>query len=174
MASIPREDNGLEILGVPAGSDDYVSNAASTKVLKAVEFCERVAATVDDPQIAVALLSMCTGACSVTHLMKCVPPRLIGPALNLLDGAMLVAFERSLGISIPTEKLDRVFLPLSMAGFGLRRSFYLCHAAYLTAKLNFCFNGAPVLQLPDGFWQQAFSDLRWTISGFQPTPISAR
>ena len=67
------------------------------------------------------------------------------------------------------EEVDQVFLPLSMSGFGLRRSFHLCHAAYLTAKLNFCFNGAPVLQLPDGFWQQAFSDLRSTISGFQPT-----
>ena len=44
------------------------------KVLNAVEFCERVAATIDDPQIAVALLSICTGACPVAHLMKVVHP----------------------------------------------------------------------------------------------------
>ena len=45
----------------------------------------------EGPQITVALLSMCTGACRVTHLMKVVPPQLIAPALNGLDGAMLTA-----------------------------------------------------------------------------------
>ena len=51
--------------------------ASGNKVIKAVEFCERVAATLDHPQIAVALLAMCTGACRDTHLMKLLPPHLI-------------------------------------------------------------------------------------------------
>ena len=50
----------LEILGAPIGSDEFVSTLASSKIMKAIEFCERVAATVDDPQIAVA---MCTITC---------------------------------------------------------------------------------------------------------------
>ena len=44
------------------------------------------------------------------------------PALNTLDGAMFVAFERAVGVPVPTEKLDRVFLLLRMSSFGLRRS----------------------------------------------------
>ena len=80
---------------------------------------------------------------------------------------MLVAFERAVGVSVPTEKLDRVFLPLRMSGFGLRRSLHLCYPAYLTAKMNFRFNGAALLQLPDGFWQQALTDLPSVITSFQ-------
>ena len=94
-----------------------------------MEFCERVAATVADQQTTAVLLSLCTRASRVTHLMKTVTPRMIVPALNLLDRALLVAFERSVGVSIPTEKLDRVFLPLRMSGHGLRRSLHLCYPA---------------------------------------------
>ena len=83
--------------------------------------------------------------------MKTVPPHLIAPALNLLDGAILVAFERSVDVSISTEKLHRVFLPLRMSGFGLRRSLALCFPAHLTSDLIFRFNGTALLQLPDGF-----------------------
>ena len=167
LSALPRETDGLEVLGAPIGSDEFVAAEAGSKILKAVEFCERVAATVDDPQVSVALLSMCTGACRVRHLMKTVPSHLIAPALNLLDGAMLIAFERSVGVSVPTEKLDRVFLPLRMSGFGLRRSLHLCFPAYLTAKMNFRFNGATLLQLPDGFWQKVLADLHAVICAFQ-------
>ena len=59
LSSLPRESNGLEILGAPVGCDKFVAGDATSKVLKAVKFCERVAATIDDPQIAVALLSLC-------------------------------------------------------------------------------------------------------------------
>ena len=111
---------------------------ASNKALQAVEFCVWVAATVDDPQIAVALLSMCNavtnGARRVTHLMKTLPPQLIAPALNLLVGAVLVAFERADGVSVPTGKLD-VFLLLSMSGFGLRHCLHLSYPANLTSKM---------------------------------------
>ena len=169
LSTLPRETDGLEILGAPIGSDEFVTAVAGSKIMKAVEFCKRVAATVNDPQVSVALLSMCTGACRVTHLMKTVPPPLIAPALNLLDGAMLIAFERSVGVSVPTEKLDRVFLPLRMSGFGLRRSLHLCFPAYLTAKMNFRFNGATLLQLPDGFWQKVLADLHAVICAFQAT-----
>ena len=61
LLSLPREVSGLESLGAPNGSDDFLAAAAGNKVIKAVEFCERVAATLDHPQIAVALLAMCTG-----------------------------------------------------------------------------------------------------------------
>ena len=49
LSTIPHDANGLEILGAPVGSDEFVAGVASSKVMKAVEFCERVAATVDDP-----------------------------------------------------------------------------------------------------------------------------
>ena len=82
---------------------------------------------------------------------------------------MLVAFERSVDVSISTEKLHRVFLPLRISGFGLRRSLPLCCPAYLTSKLNFRFNGAALLQLPDGFWQQALSGVSAVIGAYQST-----
>ena len=169
LSTIPRDENGLEVLGVPVGSEEFVAALASSKVLKAVEFCERVAATIDDPQIAVALLSMCTGACRVAHLMKLVPPKLIAPALNVLGGAMLVAFERAVGVSLPFEKLDRVFLPLAMSGFGLRRSLQLSIPSYLTSKMRFRFFGAALLQLPDGLWKHVLSDMPAVVSAFQAT-----
>ena len=101
--------------------------------------------------------------------MKVVLPQLIAPAFNGLDGAMLAASERSVGVSVPDDKLDRVFLPLRMSGFGLRRSLHLCYPAYLTAKMNLRFNGAALLQLPDGFWQKALADLSAVIGAFQAT-----
>ena len=56
-----------------------------------------------------------------------------------------------------------------MSGFGLRRSLHLCYPAYLTVKMNFRFNGAALLQLPDDFWQQALADLPAVIGAFQAT-----
>ena len=84
------------------------------------------------------LLAMCNGACRVQHLMKIVPSQVIAPALSLLDGALLVVFERSVGVAVPTEKLDRVLLPLRMSGFGLRHSLQLCYPAYLTCFGGYC------------------------------------
>ena len=83
-------------------------------------------ATIDDPQIAVALLSMCTGACRVTHLMKVVPPQLTVPALNLLDGAMFVAFERSVGISVSYRKTRPCAFPLG----NVWLAFSVCSCAF--------------------------------------------
>ena len=70
--------------------------------------------------------------------MKIVPSQVIAPALSLLDGALLVVFERSVGVAVPTEKLDRVLLPLRMSGFGLRHSLQLCYPAYLTCFGGYC------------------------------------
>ena len=89
LSSLPREDIGFEIPAAPVGYAEFVAAAATySKVVKAVELCECVAAIVNDPQIAVALLSVCTGACRVTHLMKTVPPLLIARALSLLSASL--------------------------------------------------------------------------------------
>ena len=61
LSSLPREDIRFEIPAAPVGYDEFVAAATYSKVVKAVEFCECVAAIANDPQIAVALLSVCTG-----------------------------------------------------------------------------------------------------------------
>ena len=50
LITLSREVQGLEILGAPVGSDEFVAAAASSKIIKAVEFGGRVAAVAADPR----------------------------------------------------------------------------------------------------------------------------
>ena len=76
---------------------------------------------------------------------------------------MLAAFERSVGVSISTDKLVRVFLPLSDAASK--------YAIYLTPIMNFRFKGAALLQLPDGLWKHAQTDVPTTVAAFQSAAL---
>ena len=84
LSQIPCESTGLEVLGSPIGTAEYLCASLKSKFVTALEFCKKVE-KLDDPQTALALLRLCSGTCRVLHLMKVTSSLHINSFLEQLD-----------------------------------------------------------------------------------------
>ena len=137
-ASCPNlSTDGLEVLGSAVGSDSFVQKVLSRKFLRARDFCELVP-RLQDPQIALALLRMCGGACRVVHLLRTVPPNLVRLYATQLDDTMLESFRLATGVPHhPCCSTTSFFIPHQLGGLGLQMSAPQCAEAFWTAYLSF-------------------------------------
>ena len=131
-----HQRKGIAVLGTPVGSEGYIRQSLSSKFRGVHDFVTKVT-HLGDPQIAVALLRMCAGACRVVHLLRTVPPDLVAPFAQELDSTMLDALQQVAGVPLTETAALQVFLPHRLGGLGLQLARTQCATAFLTAFVAF-------------------------------------
>ena len=157
LCSVPLQAHGLDFLGSPIGSEQFMKDSLAATFAKALDFCEQVE-TIEDPQTCHQLLRMCAGTCRVLHLIKVVPPATILPFVQQLDDMMVQSLQNFLGLNVSPLDRRQIFLPTKNGGFGLREGIKLAAAAFVTSLLKFRSQGVATLSIPPSLTRTA-SDL---------------
>ena len=123
--------NGLVVLGTPIGTDEFVSRSCSYIVSKEKTLLSKIP-RLGNLQVLSLLLRYC-GVSKMTHLLRSVPPSLIGSAANQHDCNVLSCFESIVGCQLSPSPLQERQLEIRIAqgGFGLQPATARSHQAFL-------------------------------------------
>jgi hypothetical protein len=129
----PVEKFGIEILGVPVGSDPYILSYLAKKIEKIRIEADSIF-NLEDPQAEWLLLYYCIRN-KITFLQRSLHPRHLTLFLFEFSTIIRNALSRITGRSISDTTLFQASLPLSYGGCGLQTSFLedISHAAYLSS-----------------------------------------
>ena len=121
---------GVEVLGVPVGSDAYVQDFVSRRVRQLDQVIPTLA-HLRDPQLQYLLLRCCANA-RVSHLLRGVPPPLVAQAAAEHDRAVWAGLQTVLPGPPLSDRARRVArLHIRLGGLGLPSAERLAPAAYL-------------------------------------------
>ena len=129
--SLPDEEQGIIILGTPAGKPEYILHKLTQKSGVHAQLLERIPA-VEDVQAAWLLLLFCAAAKS-NFLLRTVSPLLTHKYAASHDAQLWRCFSSILRVTdATTPGLSKVIasLPLSRGGLGLRSAARLRSAAH--------------------------------------------
>ena len=121
---------GVEVLGVPIGSDAFVQDFVVRRVRQLDQIIP-VLAHMRHPQLQYLLLRCCANA-RVSHLLRGVPPPLVAQAAAEHDRAVWAGLQAILPGPSLSERAGRVArLHIRLGGLGLPSAERLAPAAYL-------------------------------------------
>ena len=132
----PRLPDGVDILKIPVGSDEYVAQRLRAKVADMERIMNKLG-LIEDAQVEFTMLRACLGACRVLYLLRGAPPGpLVLEVLREADGHMRKTLERLLGHSVPDPAWAQAGLRVSEGGLGLRHALDVAYPAYLGSVMS--------------------------------------
>ena len=129
--TLPPEEQGLQVLGTPVGSPDYILAALRRVTAKHATLFERIGA-VPDLQTAFLLLTFCASPLA-TYLLRALPRLLTQNFAQAHDGATAACLAHLLGhgeTGLQQASVDRARLPFRCSGLGLRSAEASRHEAH--------------------------------------------
>lgn len=133
-ADLPPEDNGLQVLGVPIGTAEYVKARGGERLQEERELLNLLP-DLPDTQCAWLLLAL-SAVPRANHLLRTVPPSQISAYAKEHDAALWTALNKLLGTEQePEASLNGLShkvatLPARHGGLGLRSAERTSTAAY--------------------------------------------
>lgn len=124
-----------EVLGSPIGSAAFCNAHVTRKLSKSISLIEMLP-QLDDTQMAFSLLRSCCNFGKIVFFLRTTPSHLISDACTFFDHSLKLGIEKVLGISLSSLPATQTSLPLSMGGFGLRRSIQHSSAAFLASVFS--------------------------------------
>ena len=91
----------LELLGAPIGDSEYCNQFISRKhqaALALLSTLEEIGSL--DPQVALALLCLCSGFCKLIHIARVTPPHLILNTMQRYDSDIRRSFANCTGVDV--------------------------------------------------------------------------
>ncbi len=135
-AELSREQEGLLVLGSPIGSDDFISRAFSSKLIKIDETIQKLP-KLDDAQVAFTLVQNCLGLSSVNYFTRTTPVADTKQLCIGFDELMVAAVTKILGAPITTIQKNQLHLPIKSGGLGIKSALKHSISAY-TSSFNAC------------------------------------
>ncbi|KAL5482271.1 hypothetical protein EMCRGX_G022577 [Ephydatia muelleri] len=129
----------LELLGAPIGDSEYCNQFISRKhqaALALLSTLEEIGSL--DPQVALALLCLCSGFCKLIHIARVTPPHLILDAMQRYDADIRCSFANCTGVDASDTAWKQAKMSLRRGGLGLRSLADHSSAAYIA---SFCTSG---------------------------------
>ena len=126
----------LELLGAPISDSEYCSQFFSKKHQSALALLftlEEIGSI--DPQVALALLHLCSGFCKLIHIANVTPPHLTLNAMQSYDIDIRCSFANCTGLDTSDTAWKQAKTSLSRGGLGLRLLADHSSAAYIA---SFC------------------------------------
>ncbi|XP_065832959.1 uncharacterized protein [Oscarella lobularis] len=111
---------GVDVLGSPIGSEEFVESSCLQKAKKASALLEKLP-LLGDGQTANALLRSCANS-KINHLCRTVSPHLIVKAASLHDSNFVQSFENIIGRRLNDAQKEQIFLSIKHGGFGFQRT----------------------------------------------------
>ena len=134
--TVKVETEGIELLGVPFGSDDFCKKMVEEKILKCVELGSKFKRLNDlhyEYRMNNALLTFS----NLTYILRTVPPRLIN--LEPWKNHIITTLQRLMMCreqEITEDVLTQAGFAVKDGGLGLRTDPYLPYAAYLASTIS--------------------------------------
>jgi hypothetical protein len=130
MAGADGSRQGVVVLGVPIGSDEFVLQTVGRR-MRDLGRVVPLLSILRDPQMKYLLLR-CYAHPRVSHLLRGVPPDLARPGAVQYDATILEGLQDLLpGAPLSEKALRVVELPIRMGGLGLTSAVRVSLAAYL-------------------------------------------
>ena len=124
---------GLEICGVPIGSEEFVRRSLLKIVGDSVQKTNKSVSTLPSAQHRNLLIKNCCGTVRVQHLWQSISPELGSNAAQITDNYIRIALLNILAIDhdINDSCFTQSSLPTTLGGLGYRLSEQIYDAAYL-------------------------------------------
>jgi hypothetical protein len=124
---------GLDIAGIPIGTDAYVKASLADTIRNKVASSYAAVDSLTRVQHRHLLHTYCCGAAQAQHLWQTVRPSLASEAIHTTDVLTDIATSRTLGTrgTVPTQSVHQSYLPQRYGGLGYRHSRDISGAAYL-------------------------------------------
>ena len=142
LVVVPNSE-GITVLGVPVGSDQYIARILREKLQLAVSLAEALPG-IRCCQIAALLLRFCLIP-KMIYWWRCVQPSLVSSIAREFDSVVEQALHNVMSLNLPDPSgLEgqclrlQESLPLKMGGIGLRKSAALCSLAFVPSFLTAC------------------------------------
>ena len=127
--TLPREQQGITILGAPLGTAEYVAQQLLHSTQSHQALLERIP-TVDDLQSAWLLLLFCASP-RCNHTLRTTPPQLTQDFATRHDTSVAACLQTLLGLpDFPATSLATAHLPLPQGGLGLTSATVTAQPAY--------------------------------------------
>ena len=127
--------SGIDILGTPIGTPDYVSARCIDKAKSGTELCSKLL-ELDDPQSSLLLLRHCHVP-SLNHLRRTVIPKQLNKAALIHDDQTYQTFSSVMGLDVSDpDSWFQSCLPIRHGGFGLSRMQSVVPMAILAAWIH--------------------------------------
>ena len=148
---IPVAVHGIEVLGTPIGTSNYVESKCEAKAEDGNTLCS-ILRDLDEPQSALLLLKHCHVP-KLNHLARTVVPTHLSKAAVIHDNLTKSTFADIIGLEqIEDTKWKQATMKLKFGGFGLTLYQQLLPAAFVAAWVQ------SLKELPNRF--STFQDLR--------------
>ena len=133
---IQRQTEGVEILKLPIGSDDFVLQSLQKRVQRMTSILDKLG-MLEDSHIEFTILRACLGAAKLTYALRGIPPSdAVIRILREADDLLRRALERILADSVPEGAWKQAGMTPSCGGMGLRYLEDLCVPAFIGAATD--------------------------------------
>jgi hypothetical protein len=124
---------GLDIAGIPIGTDQYIRNALVDIIMNKVGVAYKAVDTLTRVQHRHLLNTFCCGTPQAQHLWQSILPALSVDAIHVTDGMTYMAAKRTMGAGgeLSPQAAYQTFLPQRFGGLGYKRSRDISNAAYI-------------------------------------------
>ena len=126
---------GVNLLGTPIGTDDYIRNQLSDKYLKKLQEYARQYTEYHDPQGKHLMLLYCFSN-MVNHLLRTIDPSLITDFIKDYDILKRTIFESLIKTKMSDSSWYLACMNLSLGGMGYRDSQMDAAAAYIASVFD--------------------------------------
>ena len=124
----------MEILGAPIGDAEFCRQFFASKHQAALALLSTINDLgCIDPQVALALLRLCSSFCKLAHIARTTPPHLILSSMEKFDIDVHRSFAECTGCDVPDSAWRHSQLSLRRGGFGLRLLALHSPAAYIAS-----------------------------------------
>jgi Reverse transcriptase (RNA-dependent DNA polymerase) len=127
-----RAGDGINVLGSPVGSKNFVSTEVNRKVCEAALTLFKSQA-LNDPQKELLLLRSCSGTPKLVYWLRTCVPDYIENELKGFDRVVDDALQHIIGSPLGNEDRVLAHLPLSMGGLGVPSAFFNADAAFVAS-----------------------------------------
>ena len=133
---IRQPQEGVEILKVPIGTDNFICSKLHERASKVKEIIERLE-NLEDVHLEFTILRACLGACKYNYVLRGIcPSEAVAKVLQEIDDWMHLATENLLQGSISHKAWLQAGLAPKDGGLGLRHLSSIAHPAYIGSSIN--------------------------------------
>ena len=124
----------MEILGAPNGDAEFCRQFFASKHQAALALLSTINDLgCIDPQVALALLRLCSSFCKLAHIARTTPSHLILSSMEKFDIDVHRSFAECTGCDVPDSAWRQAQLSWRRGGFGLRSLALHSPAAYIAS-----------------------------------------
>jgi hypothetical protein len=127
--------DGVDLLGAPLGTHDYVRNFTKGRVEKINALLKAMVA-MDAPQESMLLLRYCTGMPRFNYVLRTCRTDIILNEICQFDKHILHTLEHIIQGSVDVRTRDVIGLPLSRGGLGVVQASHVAWSAYVGSEAD--------------------------------------